>query len=480
MLEHRKIQDLNDFFVTLDGRRDRGVYFYRINGFSEEISRFIRNYYEAARRSGVIIEGRIPNPDERNLSYYEEIMGMSFQMSMGFLTFSLQKWLPRMNEFQRNQVAGAIYDCLDALRKAGKNDNMLKNAYIKFMCWLYFKFERIVNQLGENQIPKILYEGEISKYELMLVSILSNAGCDVVLLQYRGDENYRKLDPSSALSDSLELTGMKGFPEDFSLRRVREDIQKALNNERLYGRKPSVQNCTNAWIGGRGLEDIRTPLTERGGDTGFYYNCFCRISGVEDKLTYLNELYQFRMELKNSGRRVVVVDGQIPGPTMDEIAGINRKNYQKQDQMLMDLAANLVYVANAELQRIMTKAFLDIMLAEAELPGMNLNRLTNKAVYLLCWIRRYQPMLLPNWKMPEIGCFIHMGGCKNENEALFLKFLARIPVDVLILVPDLNVKCCLEDRLLYEIRYGNSMAAGKFPQENTDIQLGTADLSCGT
>ena len=52
---------------------------------------------------------------------------------------------------------------------------MLKNAYIKFMCWLYYKFERIVNMLGESKIPKILYEGDISNYELLLVSVLSNA-----------------------------------------------------------------------------------------------------------------------------------------------------------------------------------------------------------------------------------------------------------------------------------------------------------------
>ena len=31
---------------------------------------------------------------------------------------------------------------------------MLKNAYIKFMCWLYYKFERIVNLLGENSRPE--------------------------------------------------------------------------------------------------------------------------------------------------------------------------------------------------------------------------------------------------------------------------------------------------------------------------------------
>lgn len=473
MFEHRKIQELDDFFKGLDCRKEKGVYFYRINGYNEEVARFIRKYYEAARLKGVILEGKIPNPDEGNLSYYQEIMGTGFQMSMGFFLTSLKKWLPRMRDAQRGQVAAAIYDALDSLRRAGKNENMLKNAYIKFMCWLYYRFERIVNALGENEVPKILYEGNISNYELMLVSILSNAGCDAVLLQYQGDQGYRKIDAALALSEELLLPGMQAFPETFNLRWVREQIQEEKNAERLYGRKPEVVNCTNAWITGAGMEDVEKPAAVRGDRPEFYYNCFFRISGVEDKLTCLNEWYQFYLRMKNEGRKIVITEQTISQPGMDEIAGIHRKNYQRQDQMLMDLSANIRYSANIELQRIMTKAFLDIMLDEAKLPGMNLNRLTNKAVYLLCWLKRYQPKLFVNWKMPEIGCFIHMGGCKNENEALFLRFLARLPVDVLILNPNQNVPCCLKDSLLYEIHYPESLSAERFPQENTDIQIGT-------
>lgn len=473
MFEHRKIQELDDFFKGLDCRKEKGVYFYRINGYNEEVARFIRKYYEAARLKGVILEGKIPNPDEGNLSYYQEIMGTGFQMSMGFFLTSLKKWLPRMRDAQRGQVAAAIYDALDSLRRAGKNENMLKNAYIKFMCWLYYRFERIVNALGENEVPKILYEGNISNYELMLVSILSNAGCDAVLLQYQGDQGYRKIDAALALSEELLLPGMQAFPETFNLRWVREQIQEEKNAERLYGRKPEVVNCTNAWVTGAGMEDVEKPAAVRGDRPEFYYNCFFRISGVEDKLTCLNEWYQFYLRMKNEGRKIVITEQTISQPGMDEIAGIYRKNYQRQDQMLMDLSANIKYSANIELQRIMTKAFLDIMLDEAKLPGMNLNRLTNKAVYLLCWLKRYQTKLFVNWKMPEIGCFIHMGGCRNENEALFLRFLARLPVDVLILNPNQNVPCCLKDSLLYEIHYPESLSAERFPQENTDIQIGT-------
>ena len=132
-------------------------------------------------------------------------MGMEFQLNMGFLLTSLKKWLPRMNDSQRSNVAGAIYDTLMDLKKSGKTDMMLKNAYIKFMCWLYYKFERIVNHLGEETLPKILYDGSIGSYELLLMNVLSLAGCDILLLQYQGDSAYQRLDPQSKTSQDFTL-----------------------------------------------------------------------------------------------------------------------------------------------------------------------------------------------------------------------------------------------------------------------------------
>ena len=474
MFTHNKIKNLNDFFVERDSRPDKGVYFYRINGYTEEIGQFIQRYYEAARLSGVIIEGRIPNPDEKNLAYYEEIMGLDFRMSPDFIAQSLRKWLPRMNDYQRRTVARSLFDTLSALRKTGKNDNMLKNAYIKFMCWLYYKFERIVNMLGESKIPKILYEGDISNYELLLVSVLSNAGCDVVLLQYGGDAKYRILDADNRQSDNLELPNMRAFPQDFNLKWIRAKIQEALNNERIYGVKPQILNCTNAWIEGKGFADFKKSTSVRGDDPRLFYNCFYRINGVEDKITYANDLYQLQLELSNSQRRVVIVDECIPKPSMEEIGAVRRRNYVRQDEMLMDLSANIQYTANIELQRVMVKAFLDVLLVEAKEPDMNLNKLTNKAVYMLCWLKRYQKKLFANWKMPEVGCFIHMGPCKDENEALFLRILARMPVDVLILNPNLNAACCVKDTLLYELQFTEALPIKRYPQQSADLQMGTA------
>ena len=359
MLDHVKIQTLNDFFTSLGERKEKGVFFYRINGYNEEIDSFIHKYYEASRKNGVVIEGRIPNPDDKNLSYYSEMMGMDFEMSLGFISSSLKKWLPRMNDYQRENVSSAIYECLNSLKAAGKNDNMLKNAYIKFMCWLYYKFERIVSQLGNEAVPKILYEAEISNYELMLISILSNAGCDVVLLQYNGDADYLKLDQQSVISDELIAGNMRKFPEGYSLKKVRADIQENHNNEMLYGVLPRFSNCTNAWITGKSVfDDIRTPIQLRGKDSGFYYNCLVRVNGVEDRLTYINELYNLGAEIKNSSRKLIVVNGEIPVPTMDEINLIQRKNtYQRLDQMLIDISNNIKCPGNIEFQRIINKAF---------------------------------------------------------------------------------------------------------------------------
>lgn len=473
MLNSIEIQSLDDFFVELNKRNIQGVFFYRINGFNEQIRKFLLKYYQTARNTGVVIEGRIPNPNEKNLAYYEEIMGMQFVLDEQFIEKSLQKWLPRMNAFQRSNVSKAMFDTLNQLRNAGKNENMLKNAYIKFMCWLYYKFERILSQLGKDSIPKILYEGNISNYELLFLQVLAKAGCDIVLLQYEGDAKYLQLDPLSKISKELKLGEMEAFPKEFHLQTLRDEIQAELNQERLYGAKAVLCNATNTWIKGAGFDDIRTSLQMRGTESGFFYNAFLRINGVEDKITYVNELYQFYLELKNNGRRIVVIDEGISSPTIEEISQIKRKNYANYEQMLMDLQTNIKYTANVELQRIMVKSFVDILLEETKLEGMNVNKIMNKAVYLLCWLKRYQEQLFFHWKQSDVACFIYLGACQNSNEALFLRFLARLPIDVLLLNPNLNTKCIVSDKVLYEVQYTDSLALDKFPKENAGIQIGT-------
>ncbi|HAG14777.1 MAG TPA: hypothetical protein DCG49_13105 [Ruminococcus sp.] len=474
MLNRAQIEQLNDFFTDLQKRKQKGVYFYRFNGYNRQIHDFILDYHEAARLGGVIIEGKLANPDQKMLGYYGEIMGMDFRLDTGFIREKLHKWLPRMNAAQCENVANAVFDVLSDLKNAGKNENMLKNVYVKFMCWLYYRLERIVHLLGNEKLPKILYEGDVSNYELLLLHALNIAGCDIILLQYHGDDAYLKADPAAAMSDLLKIPDMQPFPPDFSLKKIRQDIQQKMQLEQLYGPKPEKSPCTNAWCSGKILEDMRTVYQKRGTDNRFFYNCFFRMTGVEDKLTYQNELFHMYHDIKAMSRSMVIVNASIAPPAPTEIDSIPRKNYQNAQQLIQDLSAVFkTIVPEQELQKMLHQAFVSILLEENSKDD-NVNRLLNKAIYLLCWFKRYQRDLFSGWKYPKISVFIYMGGCQTEYEALFCRFLAKLPVDVAIFVPDLNKQCCLSDPTLFESRFSESLNVDCFPEAEQGLRVGTA------
>ena len=89
------------------------------------------------------MEGELQNPTPQQLTYYNEIMPSGFKLDVGFISDSLRVWLPRMNSTPRTRMSEAMYDVLTGLRKKGKTECILQNAYIKIMCWLYYKFDRI-------------------------------------------------------------------------------------------------------------------------------------------------------------------------------------------------------------------------------------------------------------------------------------------------------------------------------------------------
>ena len=554
-------------------------------------------------------------------------MGRDFQMSMGFISDALKKWLPRMRSIQRENIAGAIYDVLDGLRRSGKNENMLKNAYIKFMCWLYYKFEGVVEQMNGENIPKIFFVGDIVGYEFMLINILADAGCDVVFVQPHGDVSYLKVDEN--LERSFEYVGENGaaeqnmvreFAADFSIKSMLEnhdfkaqrensqgtiklqpgvqetkshgtggsqvDVQniqrqesgipqaeekstKSLQNKKNLnikvqsteadninsmadrgGSQPkisykvSTRNCTNVWIEGNGLDDFLQPAgvrkdrfrklyenerrtekvnnvenvqnlhnirnTEKvnnieneqnlhnirniennlgngmfsadnaqgyGADKDkIFFNCYVRINGVWDKLIYENELYQFYLSLKAMKRNVVVISELIPKPDVDEIAKIRRGNYRDVFQLVKGLELNINFTENPIVSEFLINSFEDTVYGEADRlgTGANINKILNKAVYLLCFINRYQTQLFKNFSYDNIPCFIYMGGCNDENEAMFMHFLARTPIDVLILCPNRAERCRLEDNILYDINYEEQLAIDKFPIQNSGLHIGTA------
>ena len=474
MFQLGRIEKLHDYFSACSRRREQAVFFYRVAGYSGEVAACLTQYDQAARTNGVVIEGRIPNPDPKQLDYLAEMMGSDFQLDAGFLTQKLTRWLPRLTGAQREAVVTAMTATLQDLQAHGKNENMLRNAYIKYMCWLYYKFERILGRLGGDELPKILYDGTVSSYELQLLVILARAGADIVLLERAGDAGYLRCDPTSQYAQLYQAPGLTPFPADFSLRQLREQGRQQAERQKLYGAPAGIAPCTNAWMKTPDGKEILTAVRARGDDPKLFYNAFVVQYGVEDKLLFPSDMVAFYQQLKREGRKVCLENGRLPPPTPEEIAAVRRRNHQTAEQLAADLAANLQYPNNQQLQTLMRQAFLDVVLEEDKAVGGNLNRLLNKAVYLVAWMKRYQKDLFQNWQAPEVGVFILFGACSGDNEALFLRLLAKLPVDVLVLLPDLNAPCVLKDPALLDLHKEHSLPMTDFPVEPSQMRVRTA------
>lgn len=474
MFQLGRIEKLHDYFSACSRRREQAVFFYRVAGYSGEVAAFLTQYDQAARTNGVVIEGRIPNPDPKQLDYLAEMMGSDFQLDAGFLTQKLTRWLPRLTGAQREAVVTAMTATLQDLQAHGKNENMLRNAYIKYMCWLYYKFERILGRLGGDELPKILYDGTVSSYELQLLVILARAGADIVLLERAGDAGYLRCDPTSQYAQLYQVSGPMPFPADFSLRQLREQGRQQAERQKLYGAPAGIAPCTNAWMKTPDVKEILTAVRARGDDPKLFYNAFVVQYGVEDKLLFPSDMVAFYQQLKREGRKVCLENGRLPPPTPEEIAAVRRRNHQTAEQLAADLAANLQYPNNQQLQTLMRQAFLDVVLEEDKAVGGNLNRLLNKAVYLVAWMKRYQKDLFQNWQAPEVGVFLLFGACSGDNEALFLRLLAKLPVDVLVLLPDLNAPCVLKDPALLDLHKEHSLPMTDFPVEPSQMRVRTA------
>ena len=474
MFQLGRIEKLHDYFSACSRRREQAVFFYRVAGYSGEVAAFLTQYDQAARTNGVVIEGRIPNPDPKQLDYLAEMMGSDFQLDAGFLTQKLTRWLPRLTGAQREAVVTAMTATLQDLQAHGKNENMLRNAYIKYMCWLYYKFERILGRLGGDELPKILYDGTVSSYELQLLVILARAGADIVLLERAGDAGYLRCDPTSQYARLYQAPGLTPFPADCSLRQLREQGRQQAERQKLYGAPAGIAPCTNAWMKAPDVKEILTAVRARGDDPKLFYNAFVVQYGVEDKLLFPSDMVAFYQQLKREGRKVCLENGRLPPPTPEEIAAVRRRNHQTAEQLAADLAANLQSPNNQQLQTLMRQAFLDVVLEEDKAVGGNLNRLLNKAVYLVAWMKRYQKDLFQNWQAPEVGVFLLFGACSGDNEALFLRLLAKLPVDVLVLLPDLNAPCVLKDPTLLDLHKEHSLPMTDFPVEPSQMRVRTA------
>lgn len=537
MLERSTLTTLGDYALPLSRRATPGPYFARVCAWSPEIRDDLWRYHEMARQWGVIIENRVPNPDEGQIGYMQQTLGPDFEPTAAFAEAALDRWMPRMSPANRHAFAEGLERQYRELARQGKPAGVMKNLYIKLMCWLYYRFERLMPLLGREDLPKLLYVGEtITGHELAMLDMLCGMGTDVLLVLTGGDEAYLRVDPQSRVSQLCAVANGGPFPAGFSLKQLRQEMAsstavpgaksgpprasgpatqanrpagtpsqhppvpagrgdggEAMRNRppivrpsasptpvkrekvvaERYFAPPAHEMCTNAWMAEADYRQLLTPPSSRGSDPKLFYNGFVRLRGVRDKLDYLNDLRRFYDQLIAAGRGVVAVDGPLPRPEPEELNAIRRRSrYASAEEMIVDLAGNLPSGTPEELQRLMQRAFTQVMRIAAKAQP-NLNRLLVTAVVLLCRVRRWHGALFKGWKPGETPVFILMGGCADEDDALYVRWLARLPADVLLPVPDLSKPCALVDETLLELAGEETLEAAKFPRDDATMRLST-------
>ena len=96
MLRRVEATSEKDVLLPIGQRPGAGVYFLRVCQAWDGFKDWVWQVHEAARQRGVIVEGQIANPDERQLSYLKDVLGDAFSPDRAFILSALQKWVPRM------------------------------------------------------------------------------------------------------------------------------------------------------------------------------------------------------------------------------------------------------------------------------------------------------------------------------------------------------------------------------------------------
>lgn len=469
MAEKIKFNNTDDYFKKYSERSPKGIYFYRVTSYSIKIEDFLFKYLEQVKICGVYIKNNIQNPTQERINYFIEMTGKNFIMDKAFMEKTMKKWIPQLSEIQITIIIESLFEELKVLEKEGKNINILKNTYVKYMCWFYYRFQSVLKALGKDNVPKILFDGNASNHELKMLNILAKAGCDIILLQTAEDIN---LDRSSALSYIIPNDNPQPFPKDFSVTAL--EIKKYSHpNEKKQIKiaQPQGIMSTNTWItAGYIFEDSLKSSNMRGSKDNYYYNMFVKMTGVEDKNNFMNELFKWKLKLSSSEREVLIIEDGIHNPDGLEVQQIKKKLHQNSIELINELSNNISFKQNSELEFLLKKAFIELM---TENKDERLQKLSNSGVILLCWINRYISVLFKKIDLKKYPVFIYYGSCKNENEKLFIRLLARIPVDVIIFCPDKTLECSINDKLLFEEINEFSIPLGKFPKKLENINFGT-------
>ena len=473
------IESLDDFFSKKSSKVSYSIHF---EGLNKTIKDFISKYYAYVSKHGVIIEGGLKNPTADNTRFFMEKLPSGFKYDSKHLSANFKIMFPNLEVSQINLLTESLLSICDDLKAKGKNDSVLSNAYIKIICWLYYKFNSLLSKLGTSQDTKILYEGNIGTYELSVLGLLASCGCDVVILNYDGESLYKKYDSEYKYSTLFKNGDVNPFDSSsYNLTLVRKNFINKQRLENILG-SLDIKIYTNLWLNMDSIdeiidsdiyskpiitkdEDIFVKKVFRHNEHGYMCNYFIRINGVDNKDTIAERLFDFRERLKGlktAEPNFVIENNKIPAVTALEMASFVRPDGYTQEEFLLN-GLNAIALSN-KVSKIVKNQFYYFLSNFTDLP---LNKFKEMVLKFLCLIHRYKHII------NQSGTFIMFSGDLCDFDINFLHFLSTIPVDVLIL----NLGNCKQDLSsipsLFEFNFNDSLSLETYP-------IQTVQSTCST
>ena len=409
MYQKIKCNQKEDYFKSLS-QRD-GVYFCCFIGFDEELLLWEKKLEADCQKNGVSIHQKLLQPDGATVTaFFDKIGKFTFTVNQNLFYELVVKWLDFIPQITQKNIAEALFTVLSKQKE--KNINILKNVFVKLMCWLKTEFQNVLYHLGEQ--AKVFYEGDISKHEIFILEVLCLSGCDIAYINFEKEINF-----------------LKGYDVIYGKKRGQppKNIEALQKQQEIKQKMDSVANIiqTNDWLQGDFWKTIFQTNSQRG-NRNHYYNFFIQYIGVDEKEEYQNRLYQLQEDCKQRQKPFVLVE-EIKNPSIEESNYLRLQHYENKKDILQQLSEKIVLLGNDMLQNLLQRAFF------ATIEEYQHALIYNTALKLVCWLNRYSHRLLEYFDYETLPLFLYYGEEINESQILFLNLLSHLPVDILYVSP---------------------------------------------
>ncbi len=482
-------------FRPLNERSPTGTRFFRIIGRDPEgrVVNLLGRFCREAQKNGVYLRGGFSNPTEPETSRFFGAVGAQFTLGRSLLERHMAVWLGQLRPAQRQALSSALMDAIELARRKGLGENVLRNAYIKFMCWLRQPLGKAVAGIGSNTPPKLLVEKGITKHSALLLHALRLAGCDVWYVDFVSDAEYLRADPDGGLSElvrgkiftppavhfadpvscaghsSTTRSGKNSMPPHSVTSQTPPSIQGASIG---IQESPCVQ--LNSWLreGMTIWDALLTPGKKRGGGSAGSCVMFAACFGVDERVEYRNRIYRLKNALEASGRRFVLCDKRIQNPTVSEAAPFQALDKNAPRPSVINSIAGRITTSGRQGERVRAAFIRAMSLTPQQSPAW----FFSYAVRLACWLDRYTETLFAPDRSGLPPVFVHYGAL-SAAELTLLWTLAESGTDVLYLSTDKAHEEVFHKHFLphewLEVELPNSIPSEPFPKREEKLRAST-------